>query len=206
MMNMISRLLGILQQYEKLMLPLGILVSVALCFFGYKYLKVWVSAFVFVGGFGGGWLISSQLLSEGSYAPILIGLLTGVVCVLITFLAANIGVFLLCASLAGFTVFTLPLMAKVRALYMPGELGGQMVAALPFLIALVVGVAAGVIALKKTRIIVIVVTGITGAFKAVMWFTSMMGIYMAPDTRNIWYAVIILLAALGMVVQNYTAK
>lgn len=206
MMNMITRLLGIIQQYERLMLPMGILLSVALCFFGYKYLKVWVSAFVFVMGFGGGWMISSQILAEGNHAPILIGLLTGVVFVLISFLVINIGTFLLSACLAGFTVFTLPVMARVKALYVPGELGGQLVTALPFLIAIVVGVAAGVAALKLTRIAIIVVTGIAGAFKAVMWFTSMMGIYIAPDTRNIWYAVIILLAALGIVVQYYTAK
>ncbi|MDO4489922.1 MAG: hypothetical protein Q4B85_02455 [Lachnospiraceae bacterium] len=206
MSYVIYRMTCILAQYQSILLPAGILISLALCFMGYKYLNAWVAAFAFMAGLGGGYLVSSQMIYGSAYAPVLIGMLLGVILMLLTFLVFNAGVFCLTATMVGTVIYILPLMDRVRGIYLPGELGAQMVAAFPAVIALLLGVGAGVASLKSTRTVIILSTGITGAYRAVSFLISLFGAQVDIHTRFVWLFVVVLLAALGVVVQFFTTK
>lgn len=209
MLDMVTRLLGAMERYQNYVLPLGILVALAICFMGYKYLKAWVAALGFFMGFGGGYVIAYKLVDDRVYAPLLVGLMAGIILTLISFMVFKAGIFVFCAMIAGSLVWGLPLMEslseKVRYMELPGTMAVKMAVVLPVLITIVAAVVIGIAGLKLTRPVVIFSTGICGAFRAVMYLMVFLDIEIVAETRFVWLGVIVLLAILGIVVQHFTA-
>ncbi len=201
----INRLTELFTEYQTLLLPLGILISLGLCFAGFRFIRGWVSAFGFLFGFGAGYIVSSRMIAESTVTPLWIGLLCGVICTLLSFLIFKAGIFVLCAVLAGSLAADLSVMDQVRALELPGTLGAKLAAALPAILTLVIALAAGFLAVKVMRMVIIVITGAAGAYRAVMYFMLLQGTQLTEETRTIWIGIIVLLALLGIVVQIFTA-
>ncbi len=193
-----------ISQYEYLLFPLGIIFSLAMCFMGFKYLKGWVAFFGLVGGFCSGFLVAAVLLDLDDGTSLLIGLLAGIVVMLLSFLIFKVGIFVLTALLTAELVYQLPWMERIQEMYFAGSLGTLIQRFLPVFLVLLIAAAAGYAAVKMTRVVIIAVTGITGAYRAVMYFTAFINEPITADTQNIWMGVVILLAALGMVVQFFT--
>lgn len=201
----ISYLMG---QYQLLILPVGILFSLAQCFFGFRYLKSWVALLGFCVGLGGGYIVSERILEGSTYAPVMIGVLAGIILLLLSFMLFKAGVFVLCAVVTAEMLWNLPVFGKIEDLNLPGSVGTKITALLPIFIILVVAVAIGFIAMKSTRKIVIAVTGITGAYRAISYLTTLLNVDLLgnAETRYVWMGVITLLAILGIVVQLFTTK
>lgn len=210
MLHIINRLSELFARYQNLLLPMGVVCSLALCFLGFKYLKGWVAAFAFMIGVGGGFFVSYGMTGESMYAPFMIGLLTGLVLMLVSFLAFKIGIFSLTAFLVGEAIWSLPLMDclayRIRIMDWPGSMGDKLASFIPILLSVVIGVVIGYAALKMTRKIIIVATGCTGAYRAVVYFAKITDTELFGENRFVWISVIILLALLGMVVQFFTTK
>ncbi len=206
MEDMINRLMELFSVYQTLLLPIGILLSLGLCFLGYRWVRGWIAAFGFLIGFGGGYLVSSDLIDGNSMAPLMVGVLAGVVLLLLSFLIFKAGVFVLVAVLVGNTIASLNVMDRLESISLPGTIGDWIVSILPGLLTLVIAAAAGFAAVKATRIVIIIVTGAAGAYRAVMYAALFLGQEVAADTRTLWLGIIVLLAALGIVVQLFSTN
>ncbi len=204
MLYIFNRMTELLMRYQTWTLPIGVVLALALCFTGYKRMKVWIAGFGFCTGLLGGWLTASRMFPESLYAPIAIGLLIGVILGCGAVFLVKAGIFVFAAVLTGAAVLYMPLMDRVRAVYLPQELGIQIVAVLPYLLALTAALAAGAAAVKLTRPAVILVTGITGAYGAVAMAEKILMFPPYPEVRLLWTAVLLLLIGLGTVVQFFT--
>lgn len=210
MAHMISRMAELINQYKMLLLPFGILFSLAICFCGYKYMKAWIAAVGFMIGLGFGVLVCSRIVSSPFYIPLLVGTLLGIVLAMISYFIAKAGIFGLVALLTGEMVWNIPAMdrltEKVAGLNLPGQLSADMARVLPLVLAFFAAVIVGMVALRLTRPVVILSTGITGAFRAVAYLMLLLKIEATEETRLIWIGMMVLLSLFGIVVQFFTTK
>lgn len=204
MLHYYESIIQMLNTYQVLILPVAALASIALCFLGFRFLQVWVAAFGFILGLGGGYIVASRFLT--GYAPLLVGFLAGVIMILLSFMIFKAGIFAFIAAITGMTLWKLIPMWVFEEIYLPGSVGLKIAKALPYVLVLLVSLTVGALAVKKMRNVIIAATGITGAFEAVLYVMSILHVSPTLETRYIWLAIIALLAILGIVVQVFTTK
>ncbi|MDO4616341.1 MAG: hypothetical protein Q4B03_02635 [Lachnospiraceae bacterium] len=201
----INRIIELITTYQFYLMVLGIPLGLGLCFSGYRYIQSWVAAFLFCVGMGGGYLVSSRLIADHPYAPPVIGLVCGVILMLFSFVIAKVGIFIFAAVLAAGVIQQLPVIQQTSTLNLPGSFGPALAERLPVLLAVLLACALGFAAVKLLRFAIIFVTAAAGAYWVVMCITSLnTGLQFTPETREVWIGIIVLLAILGMVVQNFT--
>lgn len=206
MLYLLDTLTNLINTYRTFMLLIGIIASIGLCFIGYLYLKMWVSAFCFVGGMGVAYILAHHYLYGNVYAPALIALLSGIICLLVSQMIYKISVFAFASCLTGLTLWNLRPQVSPSDLYVSNELVMKLLELFPYFLILALAIGAGVFTLKSRRTAIIAVTGICGAIGAVLYLILFLRVAIIPETRLIWFGVIVLLAALGVVVQHFTTK
>lgn len=207
MVHIINRLNEIFLAHQNLSYLVLMAVSLPLCFAGYRHLKEWVAAFGFFGGLGCGFLIASEGFALGFWESVLMGTLVGVLMLVLSFQIVKAGIFVFGALLTGATVSQLQVLDRVKSIYLPGEFGAMLVSMLPAILTIVIALAAGYVAVKLTRPVIIAVTAAAGAYWAVAGACGLLKVLaITPDNRLWVMIVILLLAVLGIVVQLFTTE
>lgn len=138
---------------------LGILWGVVQCFLGYRIIRVVLAFYGFVWGLSAGVVLGLALPVSGSAAA-LVTIVCGVAGAVLMVLALYVGIFLLCATLAGGAVY----FAALALLGEAGVSGGRTAAVIAVVAGAVVG---GVAGLLFRRFIIIVMTSLGGAAQVV---------------------------------------
>jgi hypothetical protein len=133
-----------------------LVLSVLLCFFGYKMMKQLMALCGFLLGFLLGYEIVLGISGMPAYAPLLAGVVCGILLAVLSYRLYKFGVFLYAGFLAGSAVYQLPYFASMAY--------GKYIA---FGCALLAFILVGWLAVKFARTILILVTGISGGFMTV---------------------------------------
>ena len=156
-----------------------------ICFFGYKYRKFMTAAFGFLFGFYlGVELLASQ--SMDSAYKLVAELAIGLICALISYSIYKLGIAII--------VFTTTYSFAMTII------GSSLSSPINYLVAIIVAILIALTALAVMRPVVIVTTGIYGAFTAVSAFATIFGL----TNSTIILVVSIILAVLGILYQFKT--
>lgn len=172
-------------------LAISLLLSLAGCFFGYKLMKFWIAVAGFMLGFVLGDVICSLLKVESFGIFFLIGAVVGIVLAIVSFKLYKAGIFLLGAVLGG----------GISALVLGTQEWWHI------LVAVLIGLAVGSLAVVAVKPVVIFSSAISGGLSTL----QTAGALFLLDTLTTSASTIILvggivLAAAGIVVQFMTNK
>ena len=188
-----------LLQFLKLIVPdltqiqaaASIYVSIAgallTCFFGFRLRRLWYSLLVFALGALLGFAVSRLFLPEKLWICLLIGLAVGLLAAGFTFRIYKAVVFVLAFG----CVFSLV-----------GEVLGDLYPVAAVIAAVVLGVIAGVLAARFHRWVIILVTGVSGGWRA----ASLLGRAVPSMTAQTVLIVAGALAAAGIIFQFVTTR
>ena len=163
------------------------------CFFGYKLVRFWISLFGFLIGFLLGFFISAHFMGEMGLVQVLIGAGAGVIFGLLAYKIYLAGVFVFCFVLA---------FAAMACIPWPAD---DLWNVLSVIICIAVGVLAGVLAVRFSRPLLILITGICGAWNAM---NAAMTIWpqLPLQDQNIRLIITALVALVGVLVQFLTTR
>ena len=172
---------------------LELILSVLICFFGYKMMKQLMAFCGFLLGFAVGYYV---LYTYGgglpAYVPFLAGVILGVVLAVLAMKLYKLGVFLYAGFLAASVVYNLS--------YPPGPVWHYFSLAMT----LAAFILAGWLAVKFARTVLVLITGIGGAWQAV---DALYGLWPALGGFGLSLLVFrLVLAALGLTYQFITGK
>lgn len=160
------------------------------CFMGYRLRNVWVAVAGFVVGFLAGEALCARFLSSGSAAAV--GLIIGLVLTLVCIWLYDVGMFVLCGGCA--LLFLYPYLA---ALALPDYL--------IFALLAVVFVAAGLLARKFMKTVLIVITSFAGG-STIASSLAALGIPYISAAGSAGIICTLVFAFIGVVVQFSGAK
>lgn len=172
---------------------LELILSVLICFFGYKMMIQLMAFCGFLLGFAVGYYV---LYTYGgglpAYVPFLAGVILGVVLAVLAMKLYKLGVFLYAGFLAASVVYNLS--------YPPGPVWHYLSLAMT----LAAFILAGWLAVKFARTVLVLITGIGGAWQAV---DALYGLWPALGGFGLSLLVFrLVLAALGLTYQFITGK
>lgn len=160
------------------------------CFFGYRLLRFWVTVIGALIGFAAGFGITMSV-TGGDRIPIaiVVGIVGAILIGLLSFKLYLVGVFLFCGLLAAGAVLGL--------LYARSSV-------LAIILAVAAFILAGILSVKFQRLVIIVITAVTGAINAVAAFGRVIPeLAFGGQTSLI---AILILVVLGMLVQFTTTR
>lgn len=177
-----------LNGFTGLWLAVGILFSLVNCFFGFRLQRVWIGVICFLIGF-----VTMNVLgvnfSLNTAVAVLLGVVLGAVLAFISYKLYLAGVF----------IFTLGITLLCCVLLIPVQWACWTVGVL-------LGILLGVLAVKFTRPIMILVTGVSGGLSAAKSLTLLIPISFIQ--ASVWTPVILgaVLAAIGAAFQFSSTK
>ena len=162
------------------------------CFWGYKFIKVYIAISGFVVGFVAGFFISFDYYTADAYIPTAIGIAAGAVLAFIAFRLYLLGVFIVCGTLAASAVSKIPFSAD----------GSQDI--LKIVLCVIAFIIVGILGVKFAKLCIILVTAIGGAINAINTLST--PIQALDENIFIHIAAIAILAAAGIIVQRIITK
>lgn len=168
-----------------------IMFSLANCFFGYRLMKLWIAVAGFVIGAVIGFVIGEYFVL-GTVIATIIAIILGVVVAYLAFRIYKAGIFILSVFLSFSFLYAL-----CTSYWDLGERNWIFIIA-----AILVGLVVGFLAIRSTRLVIILTTGISGAHGFVNGITALLKI-------NTWYITIIatvVLAIAGILWQFHDTK
>lgn len=169
-----------------------IIFAVLNCFFGYRLLRFWISLVGFFVGLLAGFGIAMHFLDNNVTLALLVGSCVGAVCAFLAFRVYLAGVF----AMAFFWVYT---MAQLIPQPMPGD-GWEMVMVG---LAVVLGIAGGIAAVKCTKPAVICLSAFSGGTKAMHYLLPLLGV---SNSTIFWVAGVLLAVGGGFFQFGSTKK
>ena len=167
--------------------------AVLLCFFGYRMMKQLMALCGFLLGFILGSGFVGQMSGLPSYAPAVAGVILGIILAVLSYRLYKLGVFLYAGSAAASVVYSLPY-------YPAGDTGHYIAIACAAVAFLLVGW----LAVKASRSVLILITGICGAWLAISCLSSLWPALAGFGLPLLVYRLV--LAALGLAYQFITGK
>lgn len=177
-----------LNGFTGLWLAAGILFSLVNCFFGFRLQRVWIGLICFLTGF-----VTMNILGANLSLSTAVAVLLGVV------LGAALAFVSYKLYLAGVFIFTLGVTLLCCVLLIPVQWAGWLVGAL-------LGILLGLLAVKFTRPIMILVTGVSGGLSAAKSLALLIPISFIQ--ASVWTPVILgaVLAVVGTAFQFSSTK
>lgn len=170
-----------------IMLAFGIIFALVNCFLGYRLQRVWIAATCFVIGFIVGGVISSHFALHMALG-VLISMALGVLLVLVSFKLYLAGVFVFTS---GLTLLLCRMLIETTWLgWTVGALAGLLI---------------GIASVKATRVVMILVSAVSGGLNAGQMLISLMP---GAATGSAWMPLLVgvLLALSGVAFQFATTK
>lgn len=163
------------------------------CFFGYKLLKLSVAIIGFIIGVSIGYALmaGTAAAQNRGWLPVLVGIIIGIILGILSFRIYLAGVFVLTACVTGSAIFGVLAVRGVNEV-------------ICWIAAVAAGILIGILAVKFTRPLTIIVTAIFGAVNAVNYLNQISTVLSRHQITT--YAAIGVLAILGIIVQFLTTK
>ena len=183
-------ILNIIKEFQIIFAVISLITGLLQCFFGYKFLRFWITLIGFLIGFAAGLGIASANI-DIKYVPLIIGIAAGILLGFLSFKIYLVGVFLFIGTIAAVATGSLLKYASLPA-----------VAAI--IICIAVFILCGILAVKFQRPMVIVITALSGASASAKALRTLV----AAVSANHTYFIIILLglAACGILLQFLTTR
>ena len=183
-------ILNIIKEFQIILAVISLITGLLQCFFGYKFLRFWVTLIGFLIGFSAGLGIASANI-DVKYVPLIIGVAAGILLGFLSFKIYLVGVFLFIGTIAAVATGSFLKYASLPA-----------VAAI--IICIAVFILCGILAVKFQRPMVIVITALSGASASAKALRTLV----AAVSANHTYFIIILLglAACGILLQFLTTR
>ena len=142
------------------------------CYFGYKFLRFWIGVAGMILGCVLGITVALRFFEYNTWYPWVIMFICGVIFALLSYSIYKVGVFIFCGLIAAsaiYAVMQLPVIAG--RLTGVGDLAAQIITFAPCLIAFILF---GILAVKYSKPIIIVITAVAGAMLAVRTLSGLL--------------------------------
>ncbi len=159
-------------------------------YMGYRCIKVLIAIVGFFLGFMIGFMVTMRFYLQDAYLPTVIGLLAGILLAIVAFRLYLIGVFIFCGATAAGAAAQLPILQDNTVLQI--------------IMWVAVFVIVGILAVKFSKMCIIVITAVTGAVSAGNLLCTPFPVMESNFLIRI--AVIAVIAISGILVQKLTAK
>lgn len=195
-MEIIGQIQGLLQPLQEfrdgfaiVFAVIGLILGLLQCFAGYKSLRFWCTLIGAIIGFIIGFLVGRAVIPDQLAVQVIIAIVAAILLALVAFKIYLAGVFIYILVTVFGAVQMIPLEGDVWRIVL-------------IIAGIVLGIIAGVLAVKYSRPIIIAFTGVTGALTAVRNFRIL-----SPDLLKsaVWVVLAAaVLALLGILVQFKT--
>ncbi len=187
MAEILSEYQALMDKFTLLLSLVSLVIALGQCFFGYRYLRAWMALMGFLLGYVLGEAVGVSFVGAESYYRFLAGAVGGLLVALLAYKLYLIGVFLYCGSIASIA------MMQVQF----GE--DTLMQVIRTVLCVAVFIAAGYLAVKLEKPVVILVTVVSGA-TAAMSALGKISESVAKDPK-VFSAVYLALIGIGIVVQ-----
>lgn len=183
----------VMSRFSQIFLILALILGFLQCFFGYKWIRAWITVVGFILGFVVACSIAGDAQDSREIA-LIIGLVSGVVFAVLAFKIFQIGVFIVSGSIAAGIVWSMP--------YQEGS-GWDVLRAV-----LTIGafITVGILAVYFARPFIIFVTGIGGAASVVRALSGLVPDLSAQQNGHMQVYLFLAFAVLGILVQFLTTR
>ena len=168
--NFLSQLLsltdeGMLEKLQMLLMLVSLVLALMQCYFGYRFLKFWISVLGFILGAALGITVSLRFFEMRTWYPWAIGLFTGLLFAFISFKLYLTGVFIFSGGIAAAAVYACLTLPGCKAFLagFGGETIGNIITIALCIAALVLF---GSLSVRYSKPIIITVTSLSGAMLA----------------------------------------
>lgn len=182
----------LLDSITQIILVFSVAFYLAEAYMGYRCIKVMVAIAGFFVGFLVGFIMTIRFYQQDAYLPTVIGIIAGILLALVAFRLYLIGVFIFCGATAAGAVAKLPI---------PSEGGGTI---LRIVLCIAAFVIVGILAVKFSKLCIIVITAVTGAVNAGNLLCTPFPVM--AENILIRIAVIAVIAISGILIQKLTSK
>lgn len=193
LLGMSDEMKQVLDQLTVALTFLSVVFGLLQCFLGYRMLRFWVTLCGALIGFSLGFGIARSSMKDSAlWIPVLIGAVVAAVLGFVAFKIYLVGVFIFCGVLAA---------AAVQQISFPDGQVWQIVAVI---VTIAVFILAGYLAVKLNRLVIILVTSVSGGLQASSGLRELVPELKASPNYAMICSVVIV--GLGMLVQFLTTR
>ena len=178
--------IGAYQRVITVLVLLALIVSLLLCYFGYRMLRFWMAALGFLCGFSLGAALLGAVLPDRQWYYYAGAAMIGLVLAFLAYKIYLVGVFIVCGAVAGITVYSFVTQYALPQI-------------LPQLIAILSFILFGVLAVRFNKTVIILATSAAGAYYATRALVSLVDSLAASPTYQM--ITIAALAGSGILLQ-----
>ena len=190
---------ALIEKAQLALTMVSLILALMQCYFGYRFLKFWISVVGFILGFAAGLAAAIHFLPDRPWYIWAIAAAAGILLAVLSYKVYLAGVFVFTGLLAAGAVGALMELPKIAGFF-GAHFSADVIRIVTVVLAVIAFVAVGILGVKFSKPFIIVITSLTGAFFATRTLTGMVDLI----SKNELYQALalVLFAASGVLLQH----